>query len=154
MRTRSTRRLAPLAVLLASFLVVAGCSDSDSDEAVVKDVIAGFFSDVAENHGTEACDRLTSGTVKLLSAVAPAAGTPATCPDDIRAANGQLSEEEKEAMKSVEVKAVTVNGDTATVNPNDVVFELGETSGPLSNVKSGPVVLRKVDDEWKIESLG
>ena len=77
-----------------------------------------------------------------------------TCPDNIRAVNGQLSEEEKEALKSAEVKAVTINGDTATVNPQDVEFEIEGTSSLLSSVKGGPVQLKNVDDEWKIESLG
>ena len=155
MRTRSIRRLAPLAVVLASVLVVAGCGDdSDSGEDAVKGVVTGFLTDLAENKGTEACDRLTTGTVRILSAVAPAAGTSATCPDNIRAVNGQLSEEEKEALKSAEVKAVTIDGDTATVNPQDVEFEIEGTSSLLSSVKGGPVVLKNVDDEWKIESLG
>jgi hypothetical protein len=155
MTTRSIRGLAPLALLLASLLVVAGCGDdADSEEDAVKGVVTGFFTDLAENRGTEACDRLTTGTVRILSAVAPSAGTAATCPDNIRAVNGQLSEEEKEALKSAEVRAVTVSGETATVNPNDVEFEIEGTSSLLSSVKGGPVVLRNVDDEWKIESLG
>lgn len=154
MSRRGIRRLAPLALLLVSTLVVAGCSYSDSDEAGVKDAITGFFTDLAENKGTEACNRLTTGTVRILSAVAPAAGTAATCPDNIRAVNGQLSEEEKEALKSAEVKAVTISGDTATVNPQDVEFENEGTSGLLSAVKAGPAQLKKIDDEWKIESLG
>ncbi len=155
MRTRSICRTAPLALLLASSLFIAGCSDdADSDEAAVKGVITGFFTDLAENRGTEACDRLTTGTVRILSAVAPSAGTAATCPDNIRAVNGQLSEEEKEALKSAEVKAVTISGDTATVNPQDVEFEIDDTSSVLSTVKAGPVQLKNVDDEWKIESLG
>ena len=154
MRPRSIRRIAPLALLLAS-LVVAGCGDDgDSGEDAVKGVVTGFFTDLADNKGTEACNRLTTGTVRILSAVAPAAGTPATCPDNIRAVNGQLSEEEKEALRSAEVKAVTINGDTATVNPQDVEFEIEGTSSLLSSVKGGPVQLKNVDDEWKIESLG
>ena len=154
MRPRSITRLAPLALVLAALLVVAGCSDDSDSDAEVKGVVTGFLTDLAENRGTEACDRLTTGTVRILSAVAPAAGTAATCPDNIRAVNGQLSEEEKEALKSAEVKAVTIDGDTATVNPQDVEFEIEGTSSLLSSVKGGPVVLKNVDDEWKIESLG
>jgi hypothetical protein len=154
--TRSTcRRLFPLALLLCSALVVAGCGDdADSDESQVKDVITGFFADVAENRGTEACDALTVGNVRFLSAVAPAAGVPATCPDNVRAVNGQLSEEEKEALKTAEVGEVTISGDTATIAPQAVEFELAGQSTLLSSVKTGPVVLKKAGDEWKIESLG
>ncbi len=153
--TKTTlRRIIPVTLLLVSFLFVAGCSESESDEAAVKDTISGFLTDLAENRGTQACDRLTTGTVRILSAVAPSAGAPATCPDNIGAVNGQLSEEENEALKSAEVKAVTISGDTATVNPNDVEFEIEGTSGLLSNVKGGTVQLKKIDDEWKIESLG
>ncbi len=155
MTRRSHRVLIPFLLVLASFLFLAGCGDdSDSHEAAVKGTITGFFTDVAENRGTQACDRLATGTVRLLSALAPSAGVPATCPDGIRAVNGRLSDEEKEALKSAEVKTVTISGDTATVNPNDVEFEIEGTSGLLSNVKGGTVQLKKIDDEWKIESLG
>ncbi len=154
MTRRRICRIVPLPLLLASLLFVAACSESDSDEAAVKDTLTGFFTDLAENRGTQACDRLTTGAVRILSAVAPAAGVPATCPDNIRAVNGQLSEEEKEALKSAEVKAVTINGDSATVNPNDVEFQIEGKSSLLSSVKGGPVQLRNVADEWKIESLG
>jgi hypothetical protein len=149
------RRLIPLGLALVSFLAVAGCGDdADSDEAAVKEVITGFFTDVAENNGTEACERLTTGTVRIFSVVAPAAGAPATCSDHIRVVNGQMTEEEKDALKTAEVKSVTVSGDAATVAPDDVVFELRGTSTLLSSVKAGPVLLKNVDDEWKIESLG
>ena len=154
MRNRSSRRLVPLALLLASVLVVAGCNDSDSDEAQVKDVLTGFFTDVAEGRETEACDALTTGTVRFLSAAAPTAGVPATCADGVRAARGQLSEEEREALTTAEVRQVTISGDTATVNPQDVEFEIADQSALLSAAKAGPVVLRKAGDEWKIESLG
>jgi hypothetical protein len=155
MRRRSIRRMAPLALLLASSLVVAGCNDdSDSDEAEVKDVLTGFFTDVAEARGEEACDALTVATVRFLSAVAPVAGVPATCPDNVRAVNGQLSEEEKEALKTAEVGQVTVSGDTATINPEEVKFEHEGESALLSSVRAGPTVLKRVGDEWKLESLG
>jgi hypothetical protein len=155
MRTRSIRRLAPLALLLAAFLVVAGCNDdSDSDEAKVKSVVTGFFDDLADGRAEEACDALTSGTVKLLSLQGPAGGTPATCPANVATVHGQLSEEEKEAMRGAKVKAVTVNGDTATVNPNDVEFQFEGQSTFLSSARSGPVVLRKFEGDWKLESLG
>ena len=146
--------MVPLALLL-SVLVLVGCGDdSDSGEGEVKDVLTGFFADVAENRGTEACDALSVGNVRFLSAVAPAVGVPATCPDNVRAVNGQLSEEEKEALKTAKVGEVTVSGDTATVDPNEVEFEVAGESTLLSTVKSGPVVLKKAGDEWKIESLG
>ena len=153
MTRRSRRRLVPPALLLCSFLVVAGCGD-DSDSGDVKDVLTGFFTDVAENRGTEACDALSVENVRFLSAVAPAAGVPATCPDNVRAVNGQLSEEEKEALKTAKVGDVTISGDTATVSPQEVEFEIVGESTLLSTVKSGPVMLKKAGDEWKIESLG
>ena len=154
MTSRSRRCLVPVALLL-SLLVVAGCGDdSDSDEAEVKEVLTGFFTDVAEARGEEACDRLTVSTVRFLSAVAPVVGVPATCPDNVRAVNGQLSEEEKEALKTAEVGAVTISGDTANVNPQEVKFEHEGQSALLSSVRAGPVVLKKVGDEWKLESLG
>jgi hypothetical protein len=153
--TKRKSRLAPLALLLASILVVAGCGDdSDSDEAKVESVVTGFFENLADGRAEEACDALTSGTVRLLSLQGPAGGTPATCPANVATVHGQLSEEEKEAMRAVEVKAVTVSGDTATVQPNDVEFDFEGESTLLSSVRSGPVVLRKFQGDWKLESLG
>ena len=152
MTRRSRRRLVPLALVL-SVLMVAACGD-DSDSGDVKGVLTGFFTDVAENRGTEACDALSGENVRFLSAVGPAVGVPATCRDSVMAVNGQLSEEEKEALKTAKVGEVTVSGDTATVSPQEVEFEIVGESILLSSVKSGPVVLKKAGDEWKIESLG
>jgi hypothetical protein len=151
---RSRRRLVPVA-LLFSLLVVAGCGDdSDSDEAEVKDVLTGFLTDVAEARGQDACDALTVASVRFLSAVAPVAGVPATCPDSVRAVHGQLSEEEKEALKTAEVGQVTVSGDTATIDPQEVEFEHEGQSALLSSVRASPVVFKRVGDEWKLEALG
>ena len=155
MTRNGCRRLSTLALLLCSLLVVAGCGDdADSDEGQVKDVITGFFADVAENRGTEACDALTTGTVRAFSAVAPVSGVPATCPDNISAAYGKLGDEEKEALKRAKVREVTIRGDTATVSPEDVEFEHEGQSALLSSIRSGPVVLKKAGDEWKIETMG
>ena len=154
MTRQSRRRLVPIALLL-SLLVVAGCGDDgDSDEAEVKDALTGFLTDVAEARGVEACDRLTVSTVRFFSGVAPSAGVPATCPDTVRAVNGQLSEEEKEALKKAEVGQVTISGDTATINAQEVKFEHEGQSALLSSVSASPVVLKRVGDEWKIELLG
>ena len=154
MTRRSRRRLVPVALLL-SLLVVAGCGDdSDSGEAEVKDVLTGFLADVAEGRGEEACDALTVASVRFFSAVAPAAGVPATCPDQVRAVHGHLSEEEKGALKTAEVGQVTVSGDTATVNPEEVEFEHEGQSALLSSVRANPVVFKRVGDDWKLEALG
>ena len=57
------RLLATVLAVLALSVVVAGCGDDPSPEDEVKDVVTGFFDDVADGDGTAACAKLTAAGV-------------------------------------------------------------------------------------------
>lgn len=151
MRTRTRWRLAIIAL---SVIALAGCSKSESDEAKVKSVVSGFFSDLGAGRGSDACDALTGPATRLAALGAQIANAPASCPEAVKVVHGQLSSEEKEALKNVKVKRATVSGDEATIAPSDVEFSVNGKSALLSNVKSGPTHLTKASGSWKIDSLG
>lgn len=142
-----------VAVAGVSLLVLAGCSGEDSEDSRVRSVVTGFFSDLADGDGA-ACDVVTGSATRLASLVAASANAPATCPDAVRVFSGQLSSDEKEALRNAKVNRTTISGDQATIDPNDVEFPLDGRSQFLSSVKAGPTQLVKVDGSWKISSLG
>lgn len=142
------------AALALSLLTIAGCSSSKSDDAKVRGVVTGFFSDLADGRGTSACDALTGSATRLASVFAAAANAPASCPEAVKVLHGQLSTDEKQAMKNVTVKHANVNGDQATIAPTDVEFSVNGQSKLLSSIKAGPTHLTKVAGSWKIDSLG
>ena len=149
-----TRPYWRLAVVALSVIALAGCSKSESDEAKVKSVVSSFFSDLGAGRGSDACDALTGPAIRLAALGAQMANAPASCPEAVKVVNGQLSSDEKEALKNVKVKRATVNGDEATIAPSDVEFSRNGKSSLLSNVKSGPTHLTKASGGWKIDSLG
>jgi hypothetical protein len=151
MTTRTCWRLAAVAL---SVIALAGCSTSDSDEAKVKSVVSGFFSDLGAGRGSAACSALTGSATRLAGLIAEAANAPASCPEAVKVLDGQLSSDEKAAVKNVKVKHVTVSGEEATISPTDVEFSVNGKSSLLSNVKSGPTHLTKASGSWKIDSLG
>ena len=137
-----------------SLLVLAGCSEAESEDAEVRSVVTGFFSDLADGDGT-ACGALTGAATRLASLSAQMANVPATCQEAVKVFSGQLNAEEKKAMKDAKVNRVTINGDQATIAPTDVEFPLaGGQSQFFSSMKAGPTHLLKVDGSWKIDSLG
>ena len=153
MTIRKMWQPAAAAVAGVSLLVLAGCSGEDSEDAKVRSVVTGFFSDLADGDGA-ACDVLTGNATRLASLLAASANAPATCPDSVKVLSGQLSSDEKEALKNAKVNRTTISGDQATINPSDVEFLLNGQSQLLSSVRAGPTQLIKVDGGWKINSLG
>lgn len=136
-----------------SLVLLAGCSSAKSDDAEVRDVVTGFFSDLGEGKST-ACDALTGAATRLAGVVALMANAPATCPEAVKVFSGQLSAEEKKALTKAKVNRTTVNGDQASIAPTDIEFPVNGQSQFLSSVKAGPTHLVKVDGNWKIDSLG
>ncbi|MDQ3640755.1 MAG: hypothetical protein M3450_04605 [Actinomycetota bacterium] len=137
-----------------SLLVLAGCSEAESEDAEVRSVVTGFFSDLADGDES-ACGALTGAATRLASLSAQMANVPATCQEAVKVFSGQLNAEEKKALKDAKVNRVTINGDQATIAPTDVEFPLaGGQSQFFSNIKAGPTQLMKVDGSWKIGSLG
>ena len=89
-----------------------------------------------------------------MSALGLLAQTEASCPDAVETLSGQLSAEEKEALKSVDVKRVSVDGDRATITAEDIEMEYQGESRLFPRAPGSQVVLLKADGAWKVESLG
>ena len=145
---------AVLAALLLAVIGVAGCGESESDEDKVESTIAGFFDDVAGGKGDAACARLTGSAVRELSAAAFLLQAPASCPEAVKLVNDQLSEDEKDALRSAKVNRVVVTADKATVADSDIEVELKGQSGLFRNNNPKPWELEKSGDDWKISSVG
>jgi hypothetical protein len=126
--------LRALAVIVAtlSLVAVAGCGASDEEQ--VRQTIERFYRASAEGDGREACDQLSPGAL---------AGTGL---EDCQAAIDQLGElggpETRRRLAEVAVRQVRVEGERASA----LVQVAGQTPVTLA--------LRKVDGEWKLESLG
>jgi len=152
MRPMSLRRTASL--ITALLLTVAACGKSESAEAKAKATVTGFFDDVAGGKGDAACSRLTGAAVRELSAAAFVMQAPASCPEAVKLVNDQISDDEKKALRSATVNRVTIAGDKATVNDDDIELELKGQTGLFRNNNPKPVELEKSGDDWKISSLG
>jgi hypothetical protein len=134
-------------------LAASGCTD-ESDEAEVEGVVTSFLADAADGNGDEACEALTGDAVRFVSTIGALAQTDASCPDAIETLSGLFAADEKEALKSADVKRVSVADDRATIAREDIEIEYQGESRLFPRAENAQVVLLKTDDGWKIESLG
>jgi hypothetical protein len=152
---RLFRRLpAILVAVLALSGVAVGCGDDESAEDEVKDVVTGFFDDVADGDGAAGCAKLTAAAVGQLNEAAFLLQEPGSCREAIEAISKQLSGDDKKALRSSEVNKATVSGTTATVADADISLEMSGQSTLFRNNDPAPLALDKVGDDWKISSLG
>lgn len=148
-------RRASLGVILAVGVLVTGaCSDEDSDANEVEGVVTGFLADAADGNGEEACEALTGDAVRFVSTIGALAQTEASCPDAVETLSGLFAADEKEALKTADVKRVTLNDDRATIAREDIEIEYQGESRLFPRAANAQVVLVNTDDGWKIESLG
>ena len=155
LRGRSRTRHGALVVALAvGMLAGSGCTENESEEAKVESVVTSFLADAADGKGDEACEALTGEAVRYVSTVGALVETEASCPDAVETLSGQFAAEEKEALKSADVKRVSVKDDRATIAREDIVLEYQGESRLFPRAQGAQVVLVKTDDGWKIDSLG
>ncbi len=132
----------------------AACGGDDTEEAKVEAVVKDFLSDAADGKGDEACSALTGDAVRYVSTIGIFAQTSASCPDAVNALSGRFSAEEKEALKGAEIRRVSVSGDRATIAREDVRIDYPGQSHLFPSPTNSPILLIKIEDSWKIESLG
>lgn len=149
-----TRRGALVVVLAVAMLAGSGCTGRDSEEAKVESVVTTFLDDTADGNGDEACEVLTGNAVRYVATVGALAQTEASCPDAVETLSGMFASDEKEALKSADVKRVSVENDRATIAREDVVLEYQGESRLFPRAPGAQIVLVKTDDGWKIDSLG
>lgn len=149
-----TRRGALAVVLAVGMLAASGCTERDSEEAEVESVLTTFLADAADGRGDEACRVLTGNAVRYVATVGALAQTEASCPEAVETLSGLFAADEKEALKSADVKRVSVDGDRATIAREDIELEYQGESRLFPRAPGAQVVLLKTDDGWKIDSLG
>jgi hypothetical protein len=151
---RRTRQGALAAALAVGLFVGSACTETESEEAKVESVVTTFLADAADGNGDEACEALTGNAVRYVSVVGALAQTEASCPDAIEKLSGLFAADEKEALRSADVRRVSVADDRATIAREDVVIEYQGESRLFPRAEGAQLVLVKTDDGWKIESLG
>ena len=153
-RPRRRRLLTTSLAVLALAVAGAGCGDDKTAEDEVKEVVTGFFDDVADGDGSAGCAKLTSGAVDQLSQAAFLLQAPGSCREAIESVSRQLSDDDKKALRSAEVNGATVTGTTATVADGDISLRMSAQSQLFRNIDPAPLTLEKVGEDWKISSLG
>ena len=149
------RRLtATFVAVVALAGVVAGCGSDKSAEDEVKDVVTGFFDDVADGDGAAACAKLTGAALDQLNQAAFLLQAPGSCREAIESVSRQLSGDDKDALHSADVNRAAVTGTRATVADADIALELSGQATLFRNNDPAPLTLDKVGDDWKISSLG
>lgn len=148
-------RQGALAVVLAvGMLAGSGCTEGDSEEAKIESVLTTFLADAADGNGDEACEAMTGNAVRYVAAVGALAQDEVSCPDAVETLSGLFAADEKEALKSADVRRVSVDGDRATIAREDIVLEYQGESRLFPRAPGAQVVLVKIDGAWKIDSLG
>jgi hypothetical protein len=148
------RLLATIVAMMALAGLAAGCGDDPSPEDEVKDVVTGFFDDVADGDGAAACAKLTAGALDQLNQAAFLLQAPGSCREAVESVSRQLSGDDKDALHSADVNRAAVTGNRATVADADIALELSGQSTLFRNNDPAPLTLDKVGDDWKISSLG
>ena len=150
----SRRLLATVVTVLALAGVVTGCGDDTSAEDEVKDVVTGFFDDVADGDGAAACAKLTAAALDQLNQAAFLLQAPGSCREAVESVSRQLSGDDKDALHSADVNRAAVTGSRATVADADIALDMSGQSTLFRNNDPAPLTLDKVGDDWKISSLG
>ncbi len=140
--------------LLTVVMATTACGGSKSDADSVKSTVSSFFAAVGNNKADGACALLTDAGVKELSSAAFLLRPPSSCADAIKTFNKVLTSDDKKSLETTKVKRVTITGNTATVDDNDIELKSGGEVGLFRNSSPKPLTLEKVGSDWKISSLG
>jgi hypothetical protein len=136
--------LAVLAVA-AALVVLPGCGGSKSDADQAKDTMKSFLSAVAKGDGKKACSLAdASGQARLVRA----AKGRLNCEGVIAAISARIPANLKTALENADVKKVTINGNTATINDADITSSKGDLSSLLRG--GTPTKLVKQGGIWKL----
>ncbi len=143
-----TRRL-PLAVAVAAGIAAAGCGTASTGgpgEAQVKHVVQAALGDLAAGHGQAFCALATPAEQTRLAR----AFAHGNCSKAVGAVSDALSPAHRAALRRVEVRRVTVSGDTATVSAADIATPADPGSGFLSDDGKPTTLVRRSDGSWLI----
>lgn len=131
-------------------VVVAGCGGSNNasnsgDVTKIKSTVTRAFAAIADGDAATACSLATpTGQAtfeKLLGA--------SSCAKAVAEIGGVLTSQMKAALKSAQVKKVSISGNTATIKNSDI-------TAPQANIGALPlpptVLVKQPDGSWKLNS--
>jgi hypothetical protein len=139
--------------VLVLALALAGCGSSGSgDEVAVKATTVKFLGYLAQGNGPSACKLVTPhGQASLAAQVAAATQSKQalSCEQIVTNLSQLLPAAVRSGLLSAQVKRVTVQGTTASVQDSDITSTTGNLSAFL---KGGQATrLRKVNGVWQID---
>lgn len=119
-----------------SLLILSGCGQDD--RSAIKQTVRSYMTAIADGNGKAACKKLTGEAARGLASstadLVPELNV-ASCEEAISALAGSVGGDEARALRDVEVKDVTINGDSARAR----------ATGATRDAE-----LRKVDGHWYI----
>jgi hypothetical protein len=137
-------------IALALALGASGCGGS-GDDAAVKQTVQRFLGDIGRGDGKAACALVTpAGQAALAAQIATLTHATHTvsCQLIITQIARLLPPAAKQGLASVQVRKVTIKGNTATVVSSDIHATKGDASAYLSGGAATKLV--KVGGAWEI----
>jgi len=142
--------LAASAALAVATAAAAGC-DAGGEEDRVRETFRAFHSAVAKGDGKHACSMLTDRARAALERDADL-GALNTCPEIVAWSWMGMSQAEKTALRKLDVGHVGVDGDRATIRPQDI--ELRDAPEDLEVRNDKPIILRRTPaGAWKFDEV-
>jgi hypothetical protein len=130
-------------------VLVVGCGGGagvGGDRAKIEQTLQRDFTAIANGDGGTACALATpSGQAKLEKAVPGA-----SCEQIVSLVAQRLPQRIKHALRTAQIKQVTIKGDTATVQDADITSTRGSFRGFLHPGSAPGVLKRQPDGTWKI----
>ncbi len=143
----SPPRQGPALLAAAALIGLAGCGGpSPADVSAVKTTVRSFLVAIADGDTARACALVTPAGQAGLAAAAGRRGSP--CASVVASASSQLSPAVRHALRGVEVRRVTIQGDRATVRDEDIATSTGNLS-PLLRAGS-TTKLVKSRGRWQL----
>lgn len=167
----SLKRLALLAVTLTAATAIAGCggsvgiaarpaAPSSATLAQIRSVITSFARAMAGGQGSSACALLDAQAQQQIARQMTNGQSDGSlsnvelCQQAIASAGAQLSRPERAVLDTIQIGRVTVDQDTANVNPNQITSPASRALPAQSaNQFDSPVGLVLQNGQWLIDSL-
>jgi hypothetical protein len=138
-------------VALAGLLIPAcggGGGGSSEDETAVKQTVELFLHAVAAGDGITACTLATpEGQAKLLQEVNQAGQN---CTQVVTFVSAGFSQDTRDGLATAKVEKVGFDGDTATVEDEDITSTQGDLQAFLDPNSPPTVLTRQPDGTWKL----
>lgn len=139
--------LAAIAVAVVLAACGGGRGAHGDAPAAVRSTVRRAFTAVADDRGAAFCALATPA----LQAVLAHATHGASCRRVVTLVATRLSFAQREALRHVQIAAVTVSGDRATVSDGALSATRGSLSGFIGGGASATALARQPDGSWKLD---